>query len=121
MDSFDFKMRKPEQVRQSVMEKLKKHGKGIVLVHDFQHATAEAAMDLLKHRALQLLQDGLVVRGHDCLLRRGHPEAIEGPDVTVDGRALSVEIGHPAVLQIGPQAAVVLAEELAGYMKLHSK
>src|SRR5437660_3966822 len=39
--------RKPEQVRQSVMEKLKKHGKGIVLVHDFQHATAEAAMDLL--------------------------------------------------------------------------
>src|SRR5260370_35671563 len=47
MDSFDFKMRKPEQVRQSVMEKLKTHGKGIVLVHDFQHATAEAAMDLL--------------------------------------------------------------------------
>ena len=47
MDSFDFKMRKPEQVRQSVMEKLKKHGKGIVLLHDFQHATAEAAMDLL--------------------------------------------------------------------------
>src|SRR5947209_5157975 len=47
MDSFDFKMRKPEQVRQSVMEKLKKHGKGIVLVHDFQRATAEAAMDLL--------------------------------------------------------------------------
>jgi peptidoglycan/xylan/chitin deacetylase (PgdA/CDA1 family) len=47
IDSFDFKMRKPEQVRQSVMEKLKKNGKGIVLVHDFQHATAEAAMDLL--------------------------------------------------------------------------
>jgi peptidoglycan/xylan/chitin deacetylase (PgdA/CDA1 family) len=46
-DSFDFKMRKPEQVRQSVMDKLKKHGKGIVLMHDFQHATAEAAMDLL--------------------------------------------------------------------------
>ena len=47
MDSFDFKMRKPEQVRQSVLAKLKKHGKGIVLMHDFQHATAEAAMDLL--------------------------------------------------------------------------
>src|SRR5438552_1140026 len=47
MDSFDFKMRKPEQVSQSVMEKLKKHGKGIVLVHDFQRATAEAAMGLL--------------------------------------------------------------------------
>jgi len=47
MDSFDFKMRQPEQVRQSVMSKLKKHGKGIVLMHDFQHATAEAAADLL--------------------------------------------------------------------------
>ena len=29
------------------MTKLKTHGKGIVLLHDFQHATAEAAMDLL--------------------------------------------------------------------------
>ena len=47
LDSFDFKMRKPEQVRQSVMAKLKTHGKGIVLLHDFQHATAEAATDLL--------------------------------------------------------------------------
>ena len=47
LDSFDFKMRKPEQVRQSVMAKLKTHGKGIVLLHDFQHATAEAAIDLL--------------------------------------------------------------------------
>jgi len=47
LDSFDFKMRKPEQVRQSVMAKLKKSGKGIVLMHDFQHATAEASMDLL--------------------------------------------------------------------------
>ena len=29
------------------MAKLKKHGKGIVLLHDFQHATGEGAMDLL--------------------------------------------------------------------------
>src|SRR6266849_5016329 len=47
-DSFDFKMRKPEQVRQAVLAKLKKFGKGIVLMHDFQHATAEATADLLK-------------------------------------------------------------------------
>jgi peptidoglycan/xylan/chitin deacetylase (PgdA/CDA1 family) len=46
-DSFDFKMRKPEQVRQAVMAKLKKNGKGIALMHDFQHATAEAAAGLL--------------------------------------------------------------------------
>jgi peptidoglycan/xylan/chitin deacetylase (PgdA/CDA1 family) len=48
MDSFDFKARKPEQVINSVMNKLKKHGKGIVLMHDFQHATAEALPELLK-------------------------------------------------------------------------
>jgi len=47
LDSFDFKVRKPEQVRQAVLTKLKKHGKGIVLMHDFQHATAEAAGALL--------------------------------------------------------------------------
>ena len=47
LDSFDFKMRKPEQVRQSVMAKLKNHGKGIVLLHDFQHATGDGAMELL--------------------------------------------------------------------------
>jgi peptidoglycan/xylan/chitin deacetylase (PgdA/CDA1 family) len=46
-DSFDFKMRKPEEVKKSVLTKLKKFGKGIVLMHDFQHATAEATMDLL--------------------------------------------------------------------------
>jgi peptidoglycan/xylan/chitin deacetylase (PgdA/CDA1 family) len=47
MDSFDFKLRKPEQVVKSVMAKLQKHGKGIVLMHDFQKATAEAVPQLL--------------------------------------------------------------------------
>ena len=47
MDSFDFTMRKPEQVIKSIMTKLEKHGKGIVLMHDFQHATAEAVPELL--------------------------------------------------------------------------
>ncbi len=48
MDSFDFKMRKPQQVIKSVMSKLEKHGKGIILMHDFQHATAEAVPELFK-------------------------------------------------------------------------
>ncbi len=47
MDSIDFTMRKPEQVIRSVMTKLAKHGKGIILMHDFQHATAEALPELL--------------------------------------------------------------------------
>jgi len=48
LDSFDFKMRKPDQVIASVMKKLEKHGKGIVLMHDFQKVTADAVADLLK-------------------------------------------------------------------------
>jgi peptidoglycan/xylan/chitin deacetylase (PgdA/CDA1 family) len=47
-DSFDFKMRKPEQVVKSVMTRLEKHGKGIILMHDFQHPTAEAVPEILK-------------------------------------------------------------------------
>ncbi|HWV54002.1 polysaccharide deacetylase family protein [Pseudorhodoplanes sp.] len=48
LDSFDFKARRPEQVVNAVMNKLKKHGKGIVLMHDFQAHTAEAVPELLK-------------------------------------------------------------------------
>lgn len=47
LDSFDFKARKPEQVINTIMAKLKKFGKGIVLMHDFQHVTAEAVPELL--------------------------------------------------------------------------
>jgi len=46
-DSFDFKIRKPEQVVKSVMDKVKKHGKGIVLMHDFQNGTAHAVAEIL--------------------------------------------------------------------------
>jgi peptidoglycan/xylan/chitin deacetylase (PgdA/CDA1 family) len=53
MDSFDFKMRRPEQVIKSITAKLEKHGKGIILMHDFQHATAEAIPEILKR-----LKDG---------------------------------------------------------------
>jgi peptidoglycan/xylan/chitin deacetylase (PgdA/CDA1 family) len=48
VDSFDFTTRKPEQVVQSVMARLKKNGKGIVLMHDFQQSTAKALPDLLR-------------------------------------------------------------------------
>jgi peptidoglycan/xylan/chitin deacetylase (PgdA/CDA1 family) len=47
LDSFDFKARKPEQVIKTVMTKLEKSGKGIVLMHDFQHVTAQALPELL--------------------------------------------------------------------------
>ena len=34
IDSFDFKIRKPDQVVKSVMTKLEKRGKGIILMHE---------------------------------------------------------------------------------------
>jgi peptidoglycan-N-acetylglucosamine deacetylase len=39
-------MRKPEDVIKSVMTKLERKGKGIILMHDFQQATARAAATL---------------------------------------------------------------------------
>jgi peptidoglycan/xylan/chitin deacetylase (PgdA/CDA1 family) len=48
MDSFDFKLRRPEQIIEAVMNKLKKRGKGIVLMHDFQQHTAQAVPELLR-------------------------------------------------------------------------
>jgi len=47
MDSFDFRLRRPEDVIKSVMAKLERKGKGIILMHDIQQATAKAALDLL--------------------------------------------------------------------------
>ena len=47
MDSFDFKLRKPEQIIKAIMSKLQKHGKGIVLMHDFQSGTSHAVPQLL--------------------------------------------------------------------------
>jgi peptidoglycan/xylan/chitin deacetylase (PgdA/CDA1 family) len=49
VDSNDFKknMRDPAKIIASVMGKLQKQGKGIILMHDFQHATSVALPDLL--------------------------------------------------------------------------
>ncbi|RTL71163.1 MAG: polysaccharide deacetylase family protein [Hyphomicrobiales bacterium] len=47
LDSFDFKIKKPEEVIKSVMTKLDKKGKGIILMHDLQTATATALPELL--------------------------------------------------------------------------
>ena len=57
MDSFDFKMRKPEQVVKSVMAKLQKHGKGIVLMHDFQKATVGSGAAAARRAQGRRLQD----------------------------------------------------------------
>lgn len=53
VDSFDFKFRKPGSVVKSVMSKLAKKGKGIILLHDFQKATAQAMPELLTQLAAE--------------------------------------------------------------------
>jgi peptidoglycan-N-acetylglucosamine deacetylase len=48
LDSFDFRAKNPEQIVTTVMTKLDKQGKGIILMHDFQKHTAEALPTLLR-------------------------------------------------------------------------
>jgi peptidoglycan/xylan/chitin deacetylase (PgdA/CDA1 family) len=48
IDTVDFKLNKPDAVIKSVMTKLAKNGKGILLMHDFKPATAEAMPELLR-------------------------------------------------------------------------
>src|SRR5487761_2580306 len=48
LDSFDFRAKNAEQIVNTVMTKLDKQGKGIILMHDFQKHTAEALPALLR-------------------------------------------------------------------------
>jgi peptidoglycan-N-acetylglucosamine deacetylase len=48
LDSFDFKAKDATQIINSVLTKLEKSGKGIILLHDFQRHTAEALPSLLR-------------------------------------------------------------------------
>jgi peptidoglycan/xylan/chitin deacetylase (PgdA/CDA1 family) len=47
IDSFDFKIKKPEELTRSLIGKLNKLGKGIILMHDFQKGTASALPQIL--------------------------------------------------------------------------
>jgi peptidoglycan/xylan/chitin deacetylase (PgdA/CDA1 family) len=47
IDSFDFKIHKPEELTKSLIGKLIKQGKGIVLMHDFQKGTSIALPQIL--------------------------------------------------------------------------
>jgi peptidoglycan-N-acetylglucosamine deacetylase len=48
LDSFDFRAKNSDQIVNTVMTKLDKQGKGIILMHDFQKHTAEAMPALLR-------------------------------------------------------------------------
>ena len=47
IDSWDFKIKKPDELTKSLMGKLTKLGKGIILMHDFQKVTSIALPQIL--------------------------------------------------------------------------
>jgi peptidoglycan/xylan/chitin deacetylase (PgdA/CDA1 family) len=53
IDSFDFKFRDAAGLVKSVMSKLEKRGKGILLMHDIQPGTAKAVPELLRELKAQ--------------------------------------------------------------------
>ncbi len=57
VDSWDFKIKKPEELTKSLMGKVRKAGKGIILMHDFQKVTSIALPQILE----QLHQEGFKV------------------------------------------------------------
>ncbi len=58
LDSFDFKASKPQTVIDTVMKKVDKLGKGIILMHDFQKHTAEALPEVAQAIEGRRLQGG---------------------------------------------------------------
>ena len=58
IDSFDFKIRAPDLMVKSLVDKLEKKGKGIVLMHDIQPITAKAVpllLATLKERGFKIV------------------------------------------------------------------
>jgi peptidoglycan/xylan/chitin deacetylase (PgdA/CDA1 family) len=71
IDSFDFKFRAPDQLVKTVMDKLEKRGKGILLLHDVQPVTGKAAAMLL---------DELKAKGYKVVHMRSKTEVKTLPE-----------------------------------------
>jgi len=74
VDSFDFRAKDATQIINSVLTKLEKSGKGIILMHDFQRHTAEALPLLLRRLKGRRLQgradEGQGAAADTCRVRR---------------------------------------------------
>jgi peptidoglycan/xylan/chitin deacetylase (PgdA/CDA1 family) len=57
IDSWDYKIKKPEELTRTLMIKIQKAGKGIILMHDFQKVTSIALPQILE----QLQKNGFKV------------------------------------------------------------
>lgn len=106
LDSFDFKMRKPEDVVKSVMAKLEKKGKGIILMHDFQQATAKALPELLeqlKAKGYKVVHAraktaAMTLARWDEAVRSEVKGAAVGPDRPTSSVVRTIDEGAPAAM-----------------------
>src|SRR6202048_5300685 len=71
LDSFDFRAKDAAQIVNTVMTKLDKQGKGIILMHDFQKHTAEAMPALLRR---------LKAGGYKVVLMKARTQVATLPD-----------------------------------------
>jgi peptidoglycan/xylan/chitin deacetylase (PgdA/CDA1 family) len=96
LDSFDFrKNSSPEKVVSTVMGKLDKLGKGIILMHDFQKHTADALPTLLRK-----LKEG----GYKVVQIKAKTELASLPEYD---EALAKELKVPSVASTRPVSSVV--------------
>ncbi len=112
IDSFDFKPQPPEHIIKSVMAKLEKRGKGIILLHDIHKTTAKAVPGLLaelKAKGYKIVHvkakgDMQTLPEYDAMIEKdtkGLPAAgAERPQNsvirTIEGNAPPEEVGKPA-------------------------
>jgi peptidoglycan/xylan/chitin deacetylase (PgdA/CDA1 family) len=96
LDSFDFrKASSPEKVVTTVMTKLDKLGKGIILMHDFQKHTADALPTLLRK-----LKEG----GYKVVQVKAKTQLASLPEYD---EALAKELKIPAAMSSRPVSSVV--------------
>ena len=97
VDSFDFKLRSPEKLVSSIMDRMEKKGggKGILLLHDFQATTAKALPELLR---------ALKAKGYKVVHMKAKAPVTSLPEY--DAMVVS-QLKGPQVLSDRPTSSVV--------------
>lgn len=124
IDSFDFKPQTPEKIVKTVMDKLEKNGKGIVLMHDIHKTTAKALPMLLaelkakRYRIVHLKPKApsvTTLAEFDAAIEkdaRGLPQA--GSEKSVSSVVRTVE-GAPAADEVTAEASADDGEDGHGH------
>jgi peptidoglycan/xylan/chitin deacetylase (PgdA/CDA1 family) len=122
IDSFDFKLQPPDKLVQSVMEKLEKKGKGILLFHDIHKNTAHALpllLTALKAKGYKVVHltakapvetlaefDALIEKDAKGLPQAGAERPTSSVVRTIDGDAPAEETQKPVAPAPGKSSEV---------------